>query len=63
MKTSTKHLTSKLTNVIENYSDDTSVYLIDTNGFVYYLNLNDDYLEAIDRESASYELFVDCIKT
>jgi hypothetical protein len=46
--------------VIQNYADDTSVYLVDSNGFVYYLNLNDDYLESVNRQSASFELFADC---
>jgi hypothetical protein len=60
IKLSIQSLTSKLTNVIQNYADDTSVYLVDSNGFVYYLNLNDDYLESVNRQSASFELFADC---
>ena len=60
-KTSISNLTAKLTNVIQNHEDYNSVYLIDENNFVYYLNLKNDYLESVDRRTASIKLFVDCI--
>jgi hypothetical protein len=60
-KNSIKNLSSKLTNVIQNYEDDNSVYLVDSNSFIYYLNLKNDYLESVDRRSASFKMFVDCV--
>lgn len=60
-KNSLKNMSTKLTHVIQNYEDDTSVYLVDANSFIYYLNLKNDYLESVDRKSASFKLFYDCI--
>lgn len=56
-----RNLSSKLTNVIQNHEDYDSVYLVDSNKFVYYLNLNNDYLESVDRRTASLKLFTNCI--
>ena len=60
-KTSMTAMSGKLTNVIQNHEDDTSVYLVDSNSFIYYLNLKNDYLESVNRRSASFKLFADCI--
>ena len=59
-RNSTKNLTSKLVSVIQNHEDYDSVYLVDANGFVYYLNLKNDYLESVDRTTATYKLFSGC---
>ena len=59
-RNSTKNLTSRLVSVIQNHEDTDSVYLVDSNRFVYYLNLKNDYLESIDRQTATYKLFSGC---
>lgn len=47
--------------VFQNHEDFDSVYLVDANSFVYYLNLKSDYLESVDRHTASLKLFTGCI--
>jgi len=59
-RNSTKNLSSKLVSVIQNHEDYDSVYLVDQNRFVYYLNLKNDYLESVDRTTATYKLFSGC---
>ena len=59
-RNSTKNLTSKLVSVLQNHEDYDSVYLVDANRFVYYLNLKNDYLESVDRQTATYKLFSGC---
>lgn len=61
IKETIRNLSSRLTNVIQNHEDLESVYLVDSNKFIYYLNLNNDYLESVDRRTASLKLFTNCI--
>lgn len=61
LKDTIRNLSSRLTNVIQNHEDLESVYLVDSNKFIYYLNLNNDYLESVDRRTASLKLFTNCI--
>ena len=55
-----RHLTSKVKNVIQNHENFESVYIVDTNNFVYYLNLNNNYMESVDRKTAVMKLFDNC---
>jgi hypothetical protein len=59
-KRSLKRMSFKLKNVIQKHDNYDSVYILDVNNFVYSLNLETNYLELVDRKTASMKLFSNC---
>jgi hypothetical protein len=53
-------MTFKLKSVIQNHDGYDSVFLVDVNNFVYSLNLETNYLELVDRNTATMKLFANC---
>jgi transcriptional antiterminator Rof (Rho-off) len=60
-KTSLQKMTAPLLHVIQNYENNETVYLIDSNHLVFTLNLRTDEINKISHHNFTSKLFTNCI--